>query len=233
MRAIRKKNCIRLINLRKFKLKHKLFAFFLTFFSLLLLYIRFIATPIIIENTVSQMRSFATRSINNAIAETMNQNLKYSDLVTVLKDGEDNVSFIEANSVRINLLSKAISRVVMTNFMELTRFPLTIALGAFSGLPILSGSGPRISYSVNPYGEVISNFTSDFESAGINQTHHKINLVVSININIVMPFKTLKVTSASEVLLCESLIVGKIPEIYLNSSNLTDMLNLIPERFGA
>jgi len=39
--------------------------------------------------------------------------------------------------------------------------------------------------------------------------------------------------SSSEVLLSETLIVGNIPEVYLNSSNLTDMLNLVPERFSS
>ena len=45
------------------------------------------------------------------------------------------------------------------------------------------------------------------------------------------PFQKLEVDSASEVLLCETMIIGKIPEVYLNSGNLTEMLNLVPSKF--
>lgn len=48
------------------------------------------------------------------------------------------------------------------------------------------------------------------------------------NIRVVLPVKTINVENQGEVLLCESLIIGKIPEVYLQSGNLTEMLNLIP-----
>lgn len=228
-----KKVHFKLINLAKFRLKHKLLAFFLIIILLVFLYTKYLATPIVVANTETQMSNFATRSINYAIADTMNQNVSYGDLVNVIKDSNDNVSFIEANSVRINLLSKTMSKVVMTNFLEFAKNPLKISLGSFTGISILAGSGPKIAYKVNPFGEVYCYFTSNFESAGINQTYHKIYLIISIKVNVVMPFRKLVINSSSEVLLCETLIVGKIPEVYLNSNSLTDMLNLIPERFSS
>lgn len=231
MKRKRNKFMVSTVNLHKIKLKHKIFAFFLIFAILTFVYIKYLASPIVISNTESQISANATRSINYAIAETMNQNVTYGDLITVVKDSADNVSFIETNSVKINVLSKSMSKVVLANFLELSKQPLTISLGAFTGLAIFSGYGPKISYSVNNYGEVHCSFESDFEAAGINQTYHKIYLTVSIKINVVMPFRRLVVNSASEVLLCESLIVGKIPDVYLNSNTLTDMLNLIPQSF--
>ena len=177
------------------------------------------------------MQSFATKSINYAIAETMNQNVSYGDLINVVKDKNDNVSFIEANSVRINLLSKTMSKVVMSNFLEFAKFPVKIAIGSFSGISILSGVGPKIAFNVSPFGEVVCSFTSNFDSAGINQTYHKLYLIILLKVNIVFPFERLQVLSDSEVLLCETLIIGKIPEVYLNSSSLDEMLNLVPNKF--
>lgn len=229
----RRNNRFNVINLSKFRLKHKVFAFFCIIFILLYLYAKNIATPVIVANTETQIGNFATRSINYAIADTMNQSVSYGELVNVIKDENDNVSLIEANSVRINVLSKTMSKVVMNNFLEFAKNPIKIALGSFTGISILAGSGPTIAYKVNPYGEVFCYFTSDFSSAGINQTHHKIYLNISIKVNVVMPLRKLVINSSSEVLLCETLIVGKIPEVYLNSGNLTDMLNLVPERFSS
>ncbi len=233
MRKKRKKFYLNTINMHKFRFKHKLFAFFVVIGILIYLYIRYLASPIVVSNTETQISMYATRSINYAIAETMNQNVSYGDLVQVTKDENNNVSYIEANSVRINLLSKTMSKVVMSNFLEFAKRPINISLGSFSGLSILNGVGPKIAYNVNPYGEVYCYFTSNFESAGINQTYHKIYLVIAIKINVVFPFKKLTVNSNAEVLLCETLIVGKIPEVYLNSGTLTEMLNLVPERFSS
>ena len=231
----RKRNKFRfkLLNLSKFRLKHKIFAFFLIIILLLFLYTKYLATPIVVANTETHMANFATRSINYAIADTMNQNVSYVDLVSVIKDKNDNVTFIEANSVRINLLSKTMSKVVMTNFLEFAKNPLKISLGSFTGISILAGAGPKIAYKVNPFGEVYCSFTSNFESAGINQTYHKIYLTISIKVNVVLPFRKLIINSSSEVVLCETLIVGKIPEVYLNSNSLTEMLNLVPERISS
>ena len=226
-----KKYRFNLINTHKFKLKHRIFAFFLLLCVFIILYTKYLAVPIVAENTEIQLKTFATKSINYAVADTMNQSISYGEFVTIVKDDKGDVSLVEANSVRINLLSKTISKVVMANFVELAKQPIKISLGAFSGISIFAGLGPKIAFDVSPYGEVYCLFTSTFESAGINQTHHKIYLQISINVYVVLPFKKMEVKSESEVLLCETLIIGNIPEVYLNSGNLTDMLNLVPSRF--
>ena len=231
MKQKRKKIKFSFVNLAKFKLKNRFFAFFIFIFILFFLYVRYLAVPIVVENTETQIKTYATKAINYAVADTMNQNASYGDIVNIVKDSNDNVSFIEANSVRINLLSKTMSKVVMSNFLEFAKIPIKIALGSFSGISILAGYGPKIAYNVNPYGEVYCYFTSAFDSAGINQTYHKIYLMITINVYVVLPFKKLDIQSSSEVLLCETLIVGKIPDVYLNSQSLTDMLNLVPSRF--
>ena len=231
MKKHRKKFTFKLLNISKFKIKNKFFAFFLVIIVLGFVYTKYLAIPIVVENTQTQIKTYATRSINYAVAETMNQSISYGDLINIVRDNNNNVSLIEANSVRINVLSKTMSRVVMANFLELAKVPIKISLGSFSGVSILAGYGPTIAYNVNPYGEVYCYFTSNFESAGINQTYHKLYLMITINVYVVLPFEKLEMKSSSEVLLCETLIVGQIPEVYLNSNNLTDMLNLVPSRF--
>ena len=227
----RKKFRFGLINIHNFRLKHKIFAFFIILIFLIFLYIKFLATPLILSSTETQLSSFATKSINYAISDIMNQNIAYSELISIDKDAENNISFIEANSVKINILSRTMSKVVMSNFLELAKSPIKIPLGSFSGISLLAGVGPKVAFNVNPYGEVNCYFSSKFESAGINQTYHKIYMQIEILVNVVFPTKRVKLSSSSDALLCETLIVGKIPDVYLNSNNLTDMLNLVPSRF--
>lgn len=228
-----KKNSFNVINLSLFRIKHKFFAFFLVLFIILFFYGKFVATPLVISNTKTQISSFATKSINQAVADAMKTNILYSEIINVEKDSENNVTLIEANTVKINALSRSINKDVLETFFKFSSEPLKIPLGAFSGIAIFSGSGPEILYKIKPYGEVLCNFFSKFESAGINQTYHKVYMSVSLKVNVVMPLKKIETINSSNVLLCESLIVGKIPEVYLNSSSLTKLLNLVPESFSS
>ena len=98
MIAKRKKSRFNVVNARKLHLKHKVFAFFIIILIITILYIRHLLVPIVVENTKTQMQTFATKSINYAIAETMNQSFSYGELINVVKDSNNNVSYIEANS---------------------------------------------------------------------------------------------------------------------------------------
>ena len=104
MKRKRKKFCLKLINLSYFRIKHKFFAFFCVLILILFLYTKYLVTPIVVENTRSQISNFATKSINYAVAESMNQNLNYGDLINVVKDDNNNVSYIETNSIKINMI---------------------------------------------------------------------------------------------------------------------------------
>ena len=231
MSNMRNKNRINVVNIYKIRKKYRCFAFFVLILLLLFLYFRCLVIPIVIGNTESQLKTYATKSINYAIAETINQNVSYGDLVNIIKDENNNVSFIEANAVRINLLSRNMGKIVMKNFLEFSKFPIKISLGSFTGISIFTGVGPKIAFDVSPFGEVLCSFFSNFESAGINQTYHKLYLVISLKVYVIFPLRKLSISSNSDVLLCETLIIGKIPEVYLNSGTLNEMLNLIPSKF--
>ena len=59
-------------------------------------------------------------------------------------------------------------------------------------------------------------FVSYFQSAGINQTLHKIYIDVYADVSIVTPIDQPTIQVKAEVLVCENLIVGKILDSYLN-----------------
>ena len=215
------------ISFRKRKRIAKILLVFFLIVLLLYLYISKLATPLLVETTQAQVKVYANKAMNIAITEAMNQNITYDDLVNVTTDSSGKISLIQANSIQINALSKLIGRVTISSLNELVKVPIKIPLGAFSGIPLLAGVGPKIPLNVYPYGDVSCRFESKFISAGINQTQHKIYLYVSCNINVIIPFSSLKVLTNSEVLICESVILGDIPETYLKSGELTEMFSLV------
>ena len=105
---------------------------------------------------------------------------------------------------------------------------LPIKLGTFSGIPFLIGKGPTIQLNIIPIGVVSGKFDSEFSSVGINMTKHTLFLYIDVHVSIVLPVQAYDIYSTNQVLLAESIIVGKVPEVYLNGESLGKSLNLVP-----
>ena len=71
-------------------------------------------------------------------------------------------------------------------------------------------------------------FSSTFESVGINQTKHSIYLNVIADISIVMPSKTENFAVKTDVLVGEWVIVGTVPDTYLQTDIFGEKTALSP-----
>lgn len=86
-----------------------------------------------------------------------------------------------------------------------------------TGIEAFAGVGPNIHFRIIPVSSVSCHFSSEFESVGINQTKHSIYLNVIADISIVMPSRTENFAVLTEILIGESVIVGTVPDAYLQS----------------
>ena len=219
---------IKTINLNKKRKIIASFTIFIAIFAFFICYIKFLVTPLMVDTSTYQIKLCATKSMNYAVTETMNQNINYDDLINIVTDSSGKIGMIQANTVKINNVSMMIERITLAHLLEISRNPIKIPLGAFTGISIFSGMGPAVLIDIYPYGDVTCKFLSHFISAGINQTQHKIYVGINAKVNVVLPFKTISVEMHNEVLVCESVIIGEIPETYLKSNSLTEMLSLAP-----
>lgn len=184
--------------------------------------------PVIHNMVEVKGKSLTTKAINSAVADVVMNSVVYDDLINIVTDELGNISMIQANSLEINNLSKDLAQVTERLIEEYGHGGITIPLGTFSGIPLFVGTGPNVRIKVNPVGAVNCSFISQFVSAGINQTNHKIYLKVDANVGIVMPMSTKKINVEHQVLISESIIVGQVPEVYLYSDSLDTLLNFVP-----
>ena len=71
--------------------------------------------------------------------------------------------------------------------------------------------GPKINIKMTRVGNITSDYESIFESAGINQTRHKIYLNVHMKMKMIVPLNSKEVEIATKIPISETIIVGKIP----------------------
>jgi sporulation protein YunB len=191
-------------------------------------YFRSNVVPIVIEGSVAKVRAITTNAVNLAATTVLKGGISYDDLFNVIYDSDNKISMIQANSPSINSIAREIANLAQANLDQLGTQEVSIALGTFTGLALLTGFGPEIIIKILPIGTANCDFVSQFISAGINQTLHKIYIDVYADVEIITPFDEPLIRVKAEVLVCENVIVGEIPEIYLNSSGNGSLFELNP-----
>ena len=78
-----------------------------------------------------------------------------------------------------------------------------------------------------PIGSVSTDFETEFEACGINQTRHKVYLQGSANIRIVIPTGAKTTNVTANMLVAESIIVGGVPEGFVGYDLTSDEMNLV------
>ncbi len=182
--------------------------------------------PIVLDYSQATVRALGVNAVNQAAIIVINDELKYEDLFTIEFDENNRVSMIKANSPAINVLARNMATVTQNNLKSLGMQELNIPLGTFSGINLLTGQGPDVIIKIMPVGNVLCDFKSQFIQAGINQTVHKIYIDVFIDISIILPIDEVNVSVDTEILVCENLIVGEIPDVFLNIGD--KIFDLVP-----
>lgn len=204
---------------------------------LILLILLLTAAVIAMEQNLSQTMldmafaraySMAVETINRAVKQAMGQGIAYEELIDAQMDAQGRVSMLRANTMRMNELASQTALLAERELGSAENQVVEIPLGAALGVSFLSGFGPRLEVQILPVGAVHTSFDTEFETAGINQTRHKIFLNLRATVSLIVPTGSQLVEVTSTVPIAESIIVGEVPESFVDVNNEEDMLNLIP-----
>ena len=196
--------------------------------SVLFVYFQRNVTRVLVAISEATMRASTTIAVNDAVYYTLSDEMRYEDLVTITRDDAGNIVGVAANPLKINKIARDTASISQSNLKNLSLNGIPVPLGALTGIEALAGLGPSIHFRIIPVSSVSCDFSSTFESVGINQTKHSIYLNVVADISIVMPSRTENFAVITEILVGESVIVGQIPDAYLQSDIFGDKPNLSP-----
>ena len=165
---------------------------------------------------VSDASDIVTQQINNAVAEIMSEGNYVGDyFVTFEKTDSGEVTAISSNMAKINALSAEIlDRVVGAT--ENHTLTVKIPAGNLTGVSLLMGRGPDVPVQIIVLTSSRVEFNNSIVTAGINQTKHQINLEVIVDIDILIPWESQNAQVVTEVMIADTIIVGKVPDTYLN-----------------
>lgn len=180
-------------------------------------------------NAVAELRVryYAVDIMNRAIKEVTAET-DIRSVVEVLTNDDGSVRLVQTDSVAMNKLSTQVSTRAQEMLQELKNINVSIPIGSLISNGILSGKGPCINITMLPAGAVNTDFSTEFENAGINQTRHRVYLKVSAQVRIVAPLSGEAIEVYTVVPITETIIVGDVPDTYIHVDKSQDILDLIP-----
>lgn len=198
---------------RKFKIKPVvIFSLIIVVFFYLLSYIfdkRIYQGVLELSKTTVTAR--ATDVINETSTELFSSKFKYNEMVIINKDKDENINLIQVNTAALNEFTSELSTEANKRLLDMGKIPIKVPLGWITDNSVFYNSGPKVSVKVVPVGNIKVSYESKFEDAGINQTRHKIYLNVEANVKIVMPLHSEEMLISSQIPICETIVIGKIP----------------------
>ena len=163
-----------------------------------------------------RVENAVTRIVNDAVNGTLtSEAISYSDLVTLEKDAAGQVSVLAANTAQLNALRAEILGEVLAQVEQLDSQKLGVPLGSLTGFATASDLGPVLPVRVLTAAVPTADFENVFTSAGINQTLHQIMLNVRVECTLLIPGGTVDTAVEAQVCAAETLLVGKVPDAYL------------------
>ena len=186
--------------------------------GVLLLLLRRKYDTVIVELTRTQVTNSTSDLINDAIAEQMREGkIEYDRIVYFEKDVSGKITALKTNISEVNMLKTDTLNIINDEILATDHSEIGIPLGSLFLPELLSGKGPEIPVKILSIRNSDATFESTFAHAGINQTMHQIRMCVLVDVAVLVLGETLIFTVGSEVVIAETVIVGAVPDTFLQT----------------
>ena len=230
-----------------------IFTLILIFISLVFI-INFIGnkiTPGVVSYAETELEKFTTRIINSVISTEI-KDISLEELFIITKDNNDYIKTIDYNPIVVNgVLSNITTKVDRLlrnvengeNLFELSNDVLEnydieklkkgiifeMAITTIFDNPLLSNLGPRISVRIFMLGSTSSNINTKITNYGINNALIETSIVIDLKLQIVLPYKTEKVSFQNSIPISLKLIQGIVPNYYFNGIDKNSSSFIVPK----
>jgi sporulation protein YunB len=167
--------------------------------------------PTVLAVADAEMRAKATQIVNIAIINEYSKQFNYDEIIRVDKDLQGNIVMLKADTLRMNKIACDVALESQKELVKLGEVGIKLPIGYITKNNILSYYGPKVTIKMQPIGIVETKYSSEFESAGINQTRHKIYVKVKTTVRVIIPLKSNDIEVSNEIPIAETIIVGKTP----------------------
>ncbi|MBP3542404.1 MAG: sporulation protein YunB [Clostridia bacterium] len=176
----------------------------------------------------AQAYSMALEAINESVIQVISEGVAYDQLIHITMDNDGHVSTLRSDSIVMSRLATRTALIAEEKLNSLENQSISLPLGSALGVKFLAGVGPRVQVQIVPIGAVSATFSSSLSTAGINQTLHQVFLTLRATVRLIMPTGSQKVEVVGSLPVAENIIVGLVPDSFVDVGDELEMLELAP-----
>ena len=171
--------------------------------------------PAILEIALSDLETVVNNTIDQVcIQDAADGEIAYSKLVQLQYDQNGKLQGLTTDMATLNVLRADMTRAIGQALGKVEEHPIQVPLGTAWGTALFSDLGPNIPVQVLSLESIAGYFESSFASAGINQTRHQIQMVLTVQVVLLLPGGTYDRTFTNKITVAESILMGDVPSHY-------------------
>ncbi len=176
------------------------------------------------------IRDLSHTQVMNATSDLINDsidtqieagNIQYDRIVYFEKDLDGKITALKTNMSEVNRLKTDILNRINDEILAIDSSNLSIPIGSLVLPELFSGKGFGIPIQMMAIRNSDASFHSHFSEAGINQTLQQLTMDISVDVSVLVLGKTESFTVTSQVVVAETVIVGQVPDTYLQTGGKT------------
>ncbi len=173
---------------------------------------------VLTELAQTQVKNVTSDLINDAVdREIAEGTIQYDRLVYFEKDLEGRITALKTNMGEINRLKTETLALINQEILDMDSSALGVPIGSLVLPEVFAGRGFSIPIEILTIRNSDASFSSSFSQAGINQTLQQMKMDVFVDVTVLILGSTESFTVSSQVVVAETVIVGQVPNTYLQT----------------
>ena len=173
---------------------------------------------VLTELAQTQVKNVTSDLSNDAVdREIAEGTIQYDRLVYFEKDLEGRITALKTNMGEINRLKTETLALINQEILDMDSSALGVPIGSLVLPEVFAGRGFSIPIEILTIRNSDASFSSCFSQAGINQTLQQMKMDVFVDVTVLILGSTESFTVTSQVVVAETVIVGQVPNTYLQT----------------
>ena len=175
--------------------------------------------PMVVTAAQAQAQNRLSAVMEGAILDRLGEaGTAYSDFVTIQRDEAGEIAALTTDTAAMNRLRAELMGAALDALEGVDVSQIQIPLGSLLDFDLVWGLGPTMKVHAMTVGTVEGEFSSEFSSAGVNQTLHKIGLDLEVPLTLMLPGGAVETVCRTSVPVAETVIVGQVPQVFLQNA---------------
>lgn len=156
-----------------------------------------------------------TQVVNSAVRKMVDEaDYDFGSIADVSVGDDLVITSISVDSTAVNKIKSQLQLKINEQLCGNDAVEVTVPLGTLFGNALFFQGWPSVTYSIYFCNTLLTDISTSFVSAGINQTLHRSLLTVTANIEVIGLGVNRKSVIKTDYLLCETVIVGRVPDSF-------------------